>query len=1026
MRPQLGLHFLGPPQLYLDQEPVNADRRKAVALLAYMAVNGGRQTRDALSALFWPDYDQSKAFSNLRHTLWEVQQAIGEGWIRADRETIGFDPAADISLDVQHFESLLAEARAQGEASIRINLLPDAVKLYRNHFLTGFSLKDAPGFNDWTYTTSEDLRHKLARALMTLAEDHCSLGQSEQAIPFARRLITLDPLNESSHRQLMWVYIQAGQHSAALKQYQACEQLLRKELGVDPQPETRELYKKIRKRELKPLPIEKQKEQPAPRHNLPLQLSSFIGRDKEQKSVAKLIHSHRLVTLIGAGGIGKTRLSLKVGEQMLDQFPDGVWFVELASLNDPALVSQAISAIFGIKERSENKLSERLLHFLRLKTMLLILDNCEHLVEACAQLAEALLINCPNLKILATSREGLGVPGEALYRLPSLSLPKTKQGLDEVAGYEAIRLFYDRARLSASDFSLTESNSPVVAEICRRLDGIPLAIELAAARVNALSIEQIAARLHESFKLLTSGGRTKLARQQTLQASIEWSWNLISDPERVLLRRLSVFARGWTLEAAESICSDEDIEPQQVLDLLTQLVLKSLVVADQEAGRERRYYLLEMIRQYAHEKLVQSGEEDRVKALHLKYFLGLSEKIESGLIGPEQSTWFARLTDERHNLRGALTFASQNNVESGLYLAGRLYRFWESFNMQEGAHWLAALLANPESHHYPHARARALCAYGWLLTWRQQFKQAQAAAEESLDLFRACEDRQGELDVLPLLANTIEFQGDIQQAVELYHETLRRAEAMGYLWHQARAHFFLGWDRRNRQHSFHHLEKAIHLLRQVGDWAALANTLSVLGSFRVLDGDVDFAQKYLDEATQLWQSNKRLDIWDTAKTARSRLALLRGDYEQAGSLLKEILLFAEETGNRMSYLWTRAHLGHVAFRLGDVEQARRSFNETIQGFQNDGLTIGVVFGVEGIATLLIVAGQPEKAARLIGWADATREQIPDVRPPIEEADMYRNMTAILSKIGPSAFEVAYEEGRSLDMEQAVTLALQER
>lgn len=1026
MPSQLGLHFLGPPQIYLNHESVSADRRKATALLAYLAVNSGRQTRDSLSALFWPDYDQSKAFTNLRHTLWEVQQTIGEGWIVADRESIELNPEADISLDVRQFESLLADSRAQGQAALRIPLLLDAVKLYRNHFLTGFSLKDAPDFNEWAFAKSEELKHQLSEALVTLAEDLCAQGQAEQAIPHARRLITLDPLNESSHRQLMQVYLEAGQQSAALKQYQACEQLLRKELGMDPQPETRELYKKIRKREIKPAQRETPKEKPAPPHNIPFQLSNFIGREKEQKTIAKLIASHRLVTLIGAGGIGKTRLSLKVGEGLLDQFPHGVWVVELAALNDPALVSQAVSAVFDIKERSENKLSERLIHHLQSKTLLLILDNCEHLIDACAQLAEALLIHCPHLKILATSREALGVPGEAVYRVPSLSMPKVKQELDQLAGYESIRLFHERARLSASEFVLTAENVLLVAEICRRLDGIPLAIELAAARVNTLSVSQIVARLHESFHLLTSNQRTRLERQQTLQASIDWSWNLLSDPERVLLRRLSIFAGGWTLDAAESICGGDGIEAEQVLDLLTQLVMKSLVVVEQETGHERRYRLLEMIRQYAYEKLKKSGEQEVLDGHHLNYFLQLSEQIERGLIGPEQAIWFTRLTDERHNLRAALTLASQKNVESGLYLAGRLYRFWETFNMQEGAHWLAELLAKPESRSYPHARAKALYAYGWLLTWRQQFKQAQAAAEESLDLFRACEDRQGELDVLPLLGNTIEFQGDIQQAVELYHETLRRAEAMGYAWHQARAHFFLGWDRRNRQHSFHHLEKASHLLREVGDWVALANTLSVMGSFRVLDGEVDFAQKYLDEATQLWQSNKRLDIWETAKTSRSRLALLRGDYEQAGTLLKEILLLAEETGNRMSYLWTRAHLGYVAFRLGDLEEARASFTETIEGFQNDGLTIGVVFGVEGVAALLIAADQPERAARLIGWADVTRERIQDVRPPIEEADMYRNMAAILSKIGTSDFEIAYDEGRSLTMEQAVELALKER
>src|SRR5689334_9954538 len=473
MPPQLALHFLGPPQLFLNHEPITTSRRKATALLAYLAVDGRRQTRDSLSALLWPDYDQARAFTNLRHTLWEVQQSIGAGWIFAERETIELNPDVDLSVDVRRFESLLAQSRDQGDAAVRVPLLSDAVQLYRNHFLTGFSLKDASGFNEWAFGKSEELRHQLAVALLQLSEDYCALGQTDQAIPYARRLITLDPLNEASHRQLMHLYIQAGQHSAALKQYQACEQILRRELGIDPQPETRELYKKIRRREVEPVQAQSHIAKRTPQHNIPLQLSSLIGREKEQKAIARMLNTHRTVTLIGTGGIGKTRLSLKVGEQLLHEFTDGVWFVELASLNDPALVPQAVSTAFDLVERSQKNLTEKLIDFLKSKTTLLILDNCEHLIDACAGLAETLLKNCPNLKVLATSREALGLAGEALYRVPSLSMPKTRHEFDQLEEYESIRLFVERARLSTSDFLLTPENSGVVVDICQRLDAIP-------------------------------------------------------------------------------------------------------------------------------------------------------------------------------------------------------------------------------------------------------------------------------------------------------------------------------------------------------------------------------------------------------------------------------------------------------------------------------------------------------------------------------------------------------------------------
>src|SRR5215212_6400825 len=480
MPPQLSLSFLGPPQLCLNHQPVTADRRKAMALLAYLSVNGGRQTRDSLSALLWPDYDQSKAFTNLRHTLWEIQQVIGEGWLIADRETIELDPNADISLDVQQFEALLAQSLKETDSSVRISPLTDSVKLYRNHFLTGFSLKDAPDFNEWAFAKSEDLRHQLSRALTMLSEDHSALGKAEQAIPYARRLIALDPLNESSHRQLMQVYIQAGQHSAALKQYQICEETLRKELGIDPQPETRELYKKIRKRDIKPVQVEKSKERRAPSHNLPHQISSFIGREKEQKAIAKLIAGNRLVTLVGTGGIGKTSLALQIGHKLIHEYPDGVWFVALDSLSDPALVPQTVAAIFDIRERSDASILDLLTNSLRVQRALLIFDNSEHLLDACAQLITTLLKYCPGLKILATSREAFGIAGEAIYQVPSLSTPESRrESLEKLGKYEAVRMFAERAALVQSAFDLTNANIQTVTKICRKVDGIPLAIELA-------------------------------------------------------------------------------------------------------------------------------------------------------------------------------------------------------------------------------------------------------------------------------------------------------------------------------------------------------------------------------------------------------------------------------------------------------------------------------------------------------------------------------------------------------------------
>ena len=697
----------------------------------------------------------------------------------------------------------------------------------------------------------------------------------------------------------------------------------------------------------------------------------------------------------------------------------------MASLNDPTLVPQAVSRVFQIAEQSAGRLSERLVEFLQSKTTLLILDNCEHLIDACAQLAETLLANCPALKILATSREALGLPGEAVYRVPSLSMPNIKQDFDQLADYESIRLFADRARLTSSDFALTEKNSQTVAEICRRLDGIPLAIELAAARVNMLSVEQIAERLNENFELLTGGNRTRLERQQTLQASINWSWNLLSEPERILLRRLSVFAGGWTLHAAESVCSGDGIDSSQVLDLLTQLVMKSLVVIDQETGREKRYHLLEMIRQHAHERIDGTDEHKNIHIRHLDYFLDLSEQAEIEVRGPARVNWIERLNEERHNTRAALRWAEQTDVRAGLYIAARLQRYWESSNLREGVRWLETFLQKPDAKNEPHARACALHTYGWLLTWLQQFDKAYSVTQESLALFEMTNDQHSQADALVSLANIKQFLDEPDEATKILQQSLALARSLKDTWREANVYFFLGWDRREFKKAMEFWEKALLLYRQTEDQIAMANLLGILGQFRVLNGDIELGEKYLDEAMLLWKSNDRANIWQNPNIAKSLVALIRGDYEHAYALLQESLQTAKETGNRMSYLWVQVRLGYAAVRSGRLDEARAIFVETAQSFHRDGYTMGTVFTLEGMATLFIATGKYEKAARLIGCADATREKLPDIRPLIEEADMYRNMAAILSKIGPSGFEVTYDEGRSMTLEQAVTYALEE-
>ena len=413
--------------------------------------------------------------------------------------------------------------------------------------------------------------------------------------------------------------------------------------------------------------------------NLPLELSSFVGREKEVAEVKRLLGDNRLVTLTGPGGCGKTRLALAVAFEVVEDFGEGAWWVGLAPLSDPTLVPQAVAQALEVHEQPGFSLTETLADALRNKRLLLILDNCEHLIEACARFAHTLLTSCRHLRILATSRETLGVAGEADWRVPSLTLPEVERppSVDDAVHYEATRLFVERARSRLSTFSLTPENAQAVAEVCRKLDGMPLAIELAAARVAMLSVEQISERLEDPLRLLSAGDRTAEPRQRTLRATLEWSHELLSEPERLVFRRLSIFAGGWTLEAAEAVCAGEGLEEEDVLELLSRLGDKSLVVAEVGSEDAVRYRMLEPVRQYAWKLLEDSGEAEQVRERHATYYLELAEEAEPELKGARQGEWLGRLEREHGKLRTALGWSIEGgDADLGLRLAGALERLW--------------------------------------------------------------------------------------------------------------------------------------------------------------------------------------------------------------------------------------------------------------------------------------------------------------------------------------------------------------
>ncbi len=760
-----------------------------------------------------------------------------------------------------------------------------------------------------------------------------------------------------------------------------------------------------------------------PLSNLPALLTTFIGRDKDQVEIIQHLKKYRLVTLTGSGGVGKTRLSIKIGEQVLADYTHGVWLLELAPLNDPALLPQFIASIFGLVTSPNIPLVEALANFLRTKTILLILDNCEHLLETCAQVANVLLKKCPNLKILATSREALGILGELSYRVPSLGLPDTQGSLEDGRASESMRLFEERAQLARTDFSLSQENVKSVAQICSRLDGIPLAIELAAAQTVFFSTSQIAARLNESFNLITGGNRTALPRHQTIRASIEWSWNLISNVEHTLLRRLAVFSGGWTLESAEAICSSHGMKAHQILGLLAQLMAKSLVNAHQETGRFR---LHEAIRQFAHEKLVEANEVENVRGLHLQYFLALSAQDEPALHGVQQEEWFRCINEERGNIHTAMEHASKTDVEAGLLLTGRLLRYWTNFDLREGLRWTTEFVQKPESTQYPRRRAKALLAQGNILWYLQQFESAHSIADECLALFRACGDYQGEFESLLLMGSVMQFLEGMEKKIEFQRQALVLAQSTGGLWEQALALSALGWDQRDVAQARACREKAIGLFRQIDDWRNLVDTLGILGYTVLLNGDVEAAQAYLDEAYEInGQMNGKRGM-EFILTGKSYIALMRGEYDQAFAYLEENAIALEEMGNRMGYLWARARLGYVALCAGNVAEARHILIETVESFHQDQNKSGLAFALDKIASLYVVTAKLEPAARLLGWSDKVRQEIGDPRALLEQVSVDRDAATIIERIGSGGFELAYDSGQGMTLDEALALSLSEK
>jgi predicted ATPase len=826
-----------------------------------------------------------------------------------------------------------------------------------------------------------------------------------------RTLDSFGQAPEAAYRALMVAYDALGEHAKVTSTYERCKQALR-QLDLETSEQTRALAFK-RSSKIK----------------VPIPLTSFIGREKELKEVAGLFSKSRLITLTGSGGVGKTRLAIQVVAEVMDLFPDGVWFLDLAPLSDPALVPNTLVSLLGLQESGKRPVTDLLINYFSSRTALVIFDNCEHLIELSAQLIHSLLTSCEALSILATSREALRVAGEISYRVPSLIMPSSdiQFKVSDLANMESVRLFTERAAFVSLGFEFNSQNAFEIARICQRLDGIPLAIELAAARVETLSVAQIAGHLDNCFRLLTRGARTVLARHQTMRAVIDWSYHLLSNEEKSVLISLSIFVGGWTLEAAEAVC-----EGANVFDSLTYLVDKSLIAVNYQTGNEPRYYLLETIRQYAREKLAESGEGEQVRARHLDFFLRLAERAEPKLYGSGQIEWMQKLEDEHDNISAALEWSLQTNITKGQVLMAMLWWSWDlNGHVGEGYEWLDKMLAvNPKQKTL--IRAKLLSGAGWLASMLDHIEQAKKYSEESVALFHELSNDAGSAFPLGTLAVLAYWRADYELAIKLAEQSLELFKSGENKWGVRHISTVLGYlaeaqGNLNKAQKF--FDESLSIANEIEDYEGKGYVLYRMGLLAGSQGDDTRAMEIFEEGLKNVRLAKGKIVTTWILRAMGLTLLQRGDYKRSQMLFAEALEINRKMGDWSAVFKVLNALGWCARLQGDYLKARSFYCDGLQLRKKSGdgkndekymaeylVNIGILLGVQG---------HPEKFTRVLGLAKGLFPEIIESFVPFSRTETKQYIETVRVILGDEAFTAAYEAGKQMSLDEAVAYALKE-
>ena len=764
-------------------------------------------------------------------------------------------------------------------------------------------------------------------------------------------------------------------------------------------------------------------------HNLPSQLTALVGRKDDIRIIGDLIRTHRVVTVTGPGGIGKTRIALEVAAEALDQLRDGVWLVPLGELRDPSLVVQAAASALGVQDESSRPPEDvaTLVDVLQTKNLLLVLDNCEHLVEECARLAEALASHCPHIALLNTSQQPLRVAGEKVSVLEPMHVPTEELvTLRDIERFDSVQLFIQRASEIDPKFSLDDARARIVADICRSLDGLPLAIELAAARVNALGVEDIAAALDDRFRLLSRGRRSGPARQQTLQGVVEWSYELLNETDQDLFVHLSVFTDGASIDAIQALVHDENSASFDITDQLAGLVDRSLVILDNTLGGRPRYRLLETLREFGAIRLRSRAEASEVEARHGTYFLELAEQAALELRGANQSSWLERLRHEHGNFRTALANSLAHQPQLAIRLAGSLWWLWFRGGLwSEGSRWLEKALATNVG--TDEEKLRAMCGAALLAALENRYEAAEELVQKGRGLATLVGDRWAQAWLALVLGEVGYYKRDFDLVEQTSNEALTLFEKVDDRWGMAWALRLRGQAMGSRgrlEEAAQMHERGFQLFRSMGDSWGTSWELYFLGVINRSTGNYERARAYYEEALRFFKhSDERAGVAHTLQEL-AELTRIETDFDSAWELYEESLVLLQAVGDKHCSAASLTGLGIVAHSQDDDDQALARLTDSIKLCRELHHEVGAAWALQALAEVLEARGDAQEAATLLGAVHALRQSADAPLSGVDEKSFEDQIHTLRSSLGPARFEPQWEKGRSLDLDAATDVALE--